>query len=263
MKWWKVFAVAAVLLGVAATANGDSNTYNYQTPGSGSVNFNVKNGAVVDAYGNAKVVESFPQMDANLQFQDLIVRDATTSFLAFGAADSCSPVDTHRIRLGMLLIDASPAATTFDTTSVIRLAVQIRTHLNGQVDSSSVFPLYQYGRTDLGAVTTTASQMDTSVVGHLVSAAPIPNRLATPQAGQAWSGEFVVEISAKRSGIYNNVAVNGHTFYYPNGIALPLSSLFGREVYSPWTSVRVRYMSSSVGAPANARVRIHLVGTPL
>ena len=92
---------------------------------------------------------------------------------------------------------------------------------------------------------------------------PLTAYLATPGVTGPWSSEFVVTISAVRSGIYNNVAINGHTYYYPNGIAVPLSSILGREIYSPWTSIRVRNLTSSSTTVTSARVRVHLVGTPL
>ena len=61
-KWMKIAAGALALLVVAATASGDSNTYNYQD--NGTAKFNTRNGAVVDASGNAKVVDATPNRDA-------------------------------------------------------------------------------------------------------------------------------------------------------------------------------------------------------
>jgi hypothetical protein len=78
---------------------------------------------------------------------------------------------------------------------------------------------------------------------------------------------MAVLVSAKRNAHGNSVAINGHTFYYPSGIAIPLQSLFGRDLYSPYTSVRVRVMRVQKGAAnlatGTCAVTVHLVGTPL
>ncbi len=77
-KWLKVAGLAVVALLVAASASGDSNTYNYQTQG--GVNFNTRNGAIVDDNGIQKVVDA----DRDRDFSGVLpVLDATP--LAAGA----------------------------------------------------------------------------------------------------------------------------------------------------------------------------------
>jgi len=219
--------------------------------------------ATLDVSGNAYTREAFPALDQNLTFTNFIDNPG----LALGAADSnANPLDTHRMRLGMLLIKAVLGGTgTVDTTCVATISVQIRTHLNNQSDSSSVFPIYRYGI--VPAMQAILVAADTSVEGHLYSGVPITGVLATPSAQSSWSGEYTFYFSAKRNSHLNSIAVNGHTFYYPNGIAIPLSSLFGRDVYSPYTSVRVRLMRFQKGAASLAGgtldIKVSLVGTPL
>lgn len=213
--------------------------------------------------GSLQVAEASPAYDTAVGPFTLL--DNVT--LALGAADSNgTPVDTRRMRLGMLFIKANIQGTgTVDTTTVAQLAIQIRSHLNAGTDSASVFPIYHYGAVPVNVATAVAA--DTSSQGHLYSAVPFGDALATPQANTAWSGEYVVKINAKRNAHASSVAVNGHTFYYPNGIAIPLSSLFGRDIYSPYTSVRVRVLWVAKGAAVltggQVKVSAHLVGTPL
>jgi hypothetical protein len=216
-----------------------------------------------DASGNQYVREAFPIYSQTTQFENLI----NNAGLALGVADSnANPVDTRQVRLGMLLIKAWLAGTgTVDTTCVARIAIQIRTHLNNQADSASTFAIYRYGV--VPAMQATAFAADTSQEGHLYSGVPITEILATPSANTAWSGEYTFLVSGKRNAHGNGFAINGHTYYYPNGMAIPLATLFGREVYSPYTSVRVRVMTFQKGAAnlstGTVGIAVHLIGTPL
>lgn len=215
--------------------------------------------------GTLSTKEASPARDANLTFQD-IINNFGVSALAIGAADSSAVLDTHDMRLGMLLIKAAVAGTgTVDTTVAVRIAVQLRTHLGGVDDSMSAFPIYLYGNSPLGAAGT--AHVDTTVQGHIYNATSLTGLSATPTAWTAWSGEQTILIHAKRNAHGSSIAINGHTHYYPNGIAIPLSSIFGRDIYSPYTSVRIRVMSAHKGAAtfstATVFVAAHLVGTPL
>lgn len=240
------FAVLALLV-VAASASGDSNTYNYQ--GSGPY-FNPKSGQIVDATGNAKVVDAFPNRDQNFTFSNII----NNSSLAAGAGDSSAILDTHQMRVGMLLIKCTgiTGLSGVDTTGAktIRLAVQVRTHLDGGSDSLSTFVVYPYGSTGMGV--TAGASPDSSVTGHLAGGG-----LGTT-ANIPWSGEQVVQFMATRQARNNGQVVSRQVWYYPNGIAIPLSSFFGRDFYSPYTSVRVVNLT----APT-VKVSVSLVGSPL
>ena len=146
-----------------------------------------------------------------------------------------------------------------DTATTVRLIVQIRTHRGGVDDSLHTYGIYEYGAVPLMNATTLVS--DTSVVGHIYKAVPITGILATPSSNTAWSGEFVVLVSRNRVGPGaggQDVAMGGRTYTYPNSIAIPLNSIFGREIYSPYTSIRIRNASTTT-----CTVSYYLTGTPL
>lgn len=125
-KWLKVAGLAVVALLVAASASGDSNTYNYQTQG--GVNFNTKSGQVVDASGNAKVVDADRDRDLVLGQNSII--NATISS---ASAESSITFPVGNAKHITVWIKASPAVGT-DAL----LAVGLRLHLSSSSDSNSV-----------------------------------------------------------------------------------------------------------------------------
>ena len=218
-----------------------------------------------DASGNLSVVDASRDRDASFELRGIINRFGGTA-LAVGAADSSEVQDTRHMRLGMLVLKAVVAGTgTVDTTVAVRIAVQIRTHLGGVDDSSSTAAIYFYGNSPLGAAGT--AHVDTTVQGHIYNATSLTGVSATPTAWTSWSGEQTFIIHAKRNAHGDAFAINGHTHYYPNAIAIPLASLFGREPYSRYTSVRIRVMSAHKGAAtfstATLFVEASLIGSPL
>jgi hypothetical protein len=215
---------------------------------------------VVDTQGRLYTAEQFPGYDQNMTFRNVIVNAS----LAAGIGDSnVTPLDTHRMRLGTLLIQATPLSVTgADSLNIVRLGFEIRSNLDGNVDSLSTFGFYMYGRSDQGAAVAAASQIDTSAVGQLFNAVNL-----TASENSTYSGEFVVAVAINRIGCgpSANGTMGQRTFSYPNGIAIPLSSIFGRDIYSPYTTIRVRNLGTSGATPTNRSVRltVHLVGTPL
>ena len=255
---WKWTVVCVLLLFAVAVAVADYNVQN-----KGSYYNNAPTGLRTNSTGSLLTQEVAPAMDANLTFSSII---NNTSGLALAGADSSEILDTRRMRLGTLLLKGYVSGTgTVDTTVVLRLGIQIRTHLNGGSDSSSTFAIYQYGT--VPANVATAAAADTSQQGHIYAGLPLTAINTTPSAITAWSGEATVLVSAKRNAHGNSIAINGHTYYYPSGIAISLESLFGRAIYSPYTSVRVRLMTAQKGAAGLATAtfiyQMHLVGTPL
>ena len=179
-------------------------------------------------------------MDANLTFNSII--DPST--LAAGAADSSAVLDTHRMRLGTLLFKVVPGT---GVSTHYRLAVQVRIHLNGADDSLSTFSVMRdFGGDGLARASTAGA--DTSAGGHYI----------TGSATVPWSGEFVVSAARNRNAPGSGVAAVA--FSYPSGIAVPLSNFYGRDIWAPYISVRVRNISS--GAFSGV-VTVHLVGSPL
>jgi hypothetical protein len=209
------------------------------------------------------MTNSAPAQDQNLTFASII----SNASLALGASDSSAILDTHAMRLGTLLFKCSNGTTTGteDTTVTWRVAFQIRTHLNGAADSSSTFAFYEYGNSSIGATATTPG--DTTAQGHLLTGTPTTALNATPDANTPWSGEYTLVIAAKRFAHAQAISVNGHTYYYPSGIAIPLSSIFGRDIYSPYTSIRVRVMTcekaNAAFATGGLAITVSLIGTPL
>lgn len=213
----------------------------------------------LDANGNIYNQDASRDRDNNLTFANIVAlgTPAGTSALAGGAADSSAVLDTHAMRLGTLLIRAYPATSSsaVDTSTTVRLIFSVRTHLAGASDSMSVFNIYHYG--EVPVMNATSLVADTSVIGHIYNAVPITAVLATPSPQTAWSGEFTVLVSRSRNGM-NQLTLGSHKFQYPAGIAIPLSSLFGRDVYSAFTSVRVRNASTT-----SCDVFVSLIGSPL
>ncbi len=225
-------AFCALALLVPGRAFADNNVIDH-----GTYLANGATGAKVDANGSALTSESAPAMDANLTFANVI----QNSSLAVGAADSSAVLDTHRMRLGVLLFKIVPST---GTGVITRLAVEVRLHLNGASDSSSTFPIYLDAFN--AGLARASGAADTAGAGHFI----------TGSATALYSGEFSVGANSGRNAPGNAVAAVAWT--YPNGIAIPLSNLYGREVWAPYISVRVRNMVGPTCA-----VTVSLVGTPL
>lgn len=198
--------------------------------------------------GSAYVTESSKDRDYVHLWQDVIGNASTGFSLAIGAADSTDnamPIDVHAYRYLNLLID--PTITAGDTNTVVRLAFQFRECMNGNQDSTSLFPLYMYGQTYAG----TTAGPDTSAAGHLFRG----------NAGLAWSGEYEVTIANNRGQVGNSISVNGRLFYYPNNIDIPLDTFFGRPVRFNNLSIRVRNMGYVATAQsATLTGHLHLLG---
>lgn len=193
-----------------------------------------------------------PTSDATLAAQTVITKPSiiVNASLAAGAGDTSQVLDVHTARHMKLLIKATPLGAGADTITVIRLIFQFRECWNAQVDSMSLFPEYSYAQVAGPGISATAA--DTAAAGHLFGGNDF-----TP-----WSGEYDVYISSKRSAHASSVAVNGHTWYYPNGISLPLDSVFGREARFNQLQVRVRNGSSAASAGGGKAVSltVHLLG---
>ena len=192
-----------------------------------------------DASGNASVVEQYPIPDMTISQANIIYNAA----LIVGAADSSAVLDVHRMRHGMLLFKITPSV---GAGRINRIAVQVRAHLGGGNDSLTTFAFYPYGQSDQGAQATIASQTDTTTVGHLI----------TGSASAPYSGEFTIVANGVRNS--TGAAGAGQAYAYPNGIAIPIESLFGRTFWAPYMSVRVRNLVGPTCA-----ITVHLVGSAL
>lgn len=93
----------------------------------------------------------------------------------------------------------------------------------------------------------TGVNIDTLMVGHIW-----PGSASVP-----WSGEWVLAVDPLRNAPNNGIAVGANVFTYPNGIAVPLSNLYGRDFYADYISVRVRNIGGQT-----AKVSVTLIGSP-
>lgn len=142
-KWLKVAGLAAVALMVAASASGDSNTYNYQTQG--SVNFNPKSGQVVDNTGAAIVnLNNAPQdyelISANF-LSSLFFNAGGTQISGTVTVDSSAAVDVSGYSRLALLIEP----TLDDSATCAAIGIKIRVGINTGVDSNSVYQVLTRG----------------------------------------------------------------------------------------------------------------------
>lgn len=232
----KLVLALGAMVALAGVSRADFNTLF-----KGTYYQNATSGARVTSSGHETVQEQDPPMDANLTFAP--EQCISTASLTVASACSSGVMDTHRMRLGSIFIKCTQSA--LGANRLSRLAISFRGHLNGADDSTSTFPLFMYGRSDMG-VTALASQLDTTSSGHLV----------TGGAANPWSGEYIIVVDHNRDAPAVSVAATA--FSYPNGLWIPLSSLLGRDVYSPYTSIRVRNLSGPT-----VSLQVSLVGTPL
>lgn len=242
----RILSLAALALLVAGTAIGQTvsqdggkmRTYNAQplmlmnrADSTGSL-------LTSDGTGAAKVTIQGMDRNANRVIRDIIANTGLGT-----GTDSSIVEDTHDLQHMTLWIKATPAA---GTGNVLRLAVQIREHLDGLTDSLNTFVWYPQGISPLLGNGVIAAASDSLVFGHLL----------TGSATAPWSGEFVVVVNGNRSAPADGVAAT--VFSYPNGIAIPLDNLYGRNAMAPNLSVRVRVIAGNC-----AKLNMHLAGTPL
>ncbi len=178
-----------------------------------------------DSDGNLLTKEQAPLTTANAIHSSII-----SASLAAAAADSSDVITVRGLRHMKLLIKAVPGGTGAQGT-IVKMAVQVRTHLNGVADSSSTFAEYPL---TMIATLNSATAADTLSLGHLaIGSATVP-----------WSGEFLVQTNNNRNAPGNAVAAI--LFHYPNGAAISLDNVYGRDFWADYLSVRVRNIHASV-----------------
>lgn len=238
-KWVRIVAVAVVALLVAASASGDSNTYNYQD--NGTAKFNPKSGQRVDASGNAQVVDADRDRDLVMGqysiINTLLGSANRTDSLGYGA-DSCIVMPIGNARHVTLWVDAKTT-----TAKDVRLAVQFRVHYSGLADSTmtaTVMPSQMFG---YGSARTFTASSDS--IGDIVAAAMGQARsnevLLVWRAAGGFGGSAAAEWSAPRAKLL--------TYEVPAGVGA-------------YFSVRVRNLSagyavtSTTNATVNGPIRV-------
>lgn len=105
-KWLKVAGLAVVALLVAASASGDSNTYNYQD--NGTAKFNPKSGQRVDASGNAQTVDA--DRDRDLDYYATLVNAVALDTATAVSVVYSGVVDLRNFSNANLVIHVIPTA---------------------------------------------------------------------------------------------------------------------------------------------------------
>ena len=159
--------------------------------------------------------------------------------MATTGSDSSGVLNVAPYRYLKLLLKVTPRGNAAGV-STTRLAIQFRECMNGLTDSSSAFPEYQYANMIAGQASGNA---DTLNFGHLV----------TGSATVAWSGEYVVSFTANRNAPGNSAAAVAWS--YPNGIAIPLDSFYGRPARFNYLQVRIRNLTTVA-----CDYQVHLLG---
>ena len=245
MKWWKVFAVVAVLLGVAATASGDSNTYNYQT--NGGVNFNVKSGQVVDASGNAKVVDA--SRDRDLDYYATVINAATmdTATTQYSGIVDLRKYSSANVILHVIFGAAD--TTVSNTVDYAISAFPVPTQSYDWTGYGVPVPAFPWGNhTQAGA---SVGSMSDTLAGFW--------NLSSRTSAQMFVGERLVRLVARptafpvSSGGTHNVAVNiaaGTT------VSVPLSSLLAPGQRCRFLGIQLRCVSRASAAAPTIRVDV-------
>lgn len=243
----KIAVGALALLVVAATASGDSNTYNYQGD---AVKFNTKSGQIVDASGNAKVVDADRDRDLAMgQFSiinTLLGSANRTDSLTYGA-DSSIAFPVGNARHVTLWLDAKTT-----TAKDVRVAVQFRLHYSATMDSvntAAVMPTQMFGYgagLDVPAQSDSLGDVFAAATGH----ARPSETLVVWRAAGGFGGSAAAEWSAPRGKIL--------TYEVPAGVGA-------------YFSVRVRNLSAgyAITSTTNAtnsgpiRIAVHYKASAL
>lgn len=156
-------------------------------------------------------------------------------------AESTAIIDVGRFfRIG-LMIRAIPAGG--DTTTPIRLAVQIRAHLdNSAEDSTNTFYWMPH------AVSASISTPDSFVTKYTTSAPPAGAGVGV------WPGEMIVAFNDPARG--RGAMKSNEFFGAPDGCYIPLIATKGDIFWAPYMSVRVRVLQ----AAANPKIVMSLIG---
>lgn len=209
----KIAAGALALLVVAATASGDSNTYNYQD--NGTAKFNTRSGQIVDASGNAKVVDADRDRDYVLSY-DNIIADTTAVYMA----DSSAIYNTAAAGKLFLLVRVTGFGVT--ANAFAKLAFEVRTHssLTG-ADSVSTFIWDPTPRSQ------STSESDSLTYGSTVA----PTTFALTST----------DIQAVLNSDLNVASKWGR----PHTLVIPLVSTTGQWYWGEYTSIKYRVLASS------------------
>lgn len=169
---------------------------------------------------------------ARLDFRDgsVPIIDATCA-----AASACS---SNVVNMGSYRLQAIGVTMSGNVNASVRIAIQVRVHLNQQSDSSSVLPFMH--RTPGPQVA-----IDTSLAYNSI-AAPLVNGIGR--------SEFAINLTDDRL----QAAVFGAR---PNAYVM-LKDILGTEFWAPYISVRLRVVNTPTALASPATFRVYLFGAP-
>ena len=213
VKWLKVGALAVVALLVAASASGDSNTYNYQ--GTGPY-FNPKSGQKVDATGNAQVVDADRDRDYVVSY-DNIIADTTATYMADSSAVYATG-SANRLYLYVRVTGFTGGV----ASAFSKLAIEVRSHTNGLSDSTNTFVWDPTPRS-----ATATSEADSITFGS--ATAPTTATLVSTDLQAILTADMQVASKWGR----------------PHTLVIPLVSSTGSWYWGEYTSVKYRVLAAS------------------
>ena len=213
VKWMKIAVGALALMAVAATASGDSNTYNVQ--GSGPY-FNPGSHQRVDATGNAQIVDADRDRDYVLAY-DNIIADTTATYMA----DSSAIYSTAAAGRLYLLVRVT-GFTGGVASAFSKLGIEVRSHssLTG-ADSVTTFIWDPSPRSQ------STSESDSLTYGS--ATAPNTATLTSTDIQAVLSSDMQVASKWGR----------------PHTLVVPLVSTTGQWYWGEYTSIKYRVLAAS------------------
>lgn len=253
VKWLKVGALAVVALLVAASASGDSNTYNYQD--NGTAKFNPKSGQRVDATGNAQVVDA--GRDRDLDYYASVVNAVTIDTTKDACIAFSGVIDLRAYQRANLIIHLIPAAgdTVMNTISTYDFGITVH-----------ALPTQSYDWTGYGVPVTPNPSFAQSV--SLYGAAGTVDSLGfwtTPGTSQliTFPGEVMVRLKnfyATRTSalsMYYQTGGSNAQFYLGRTVSYPLSYFLAPGQGRPrFVGIRVRAIARTFATAPTVRVDV-------
>ena len=237
----RILSIALLLSALAGAAWAASNV---QAQNGGYVN--AKTGAAINSTGAALVDDAARDRD-NWTVWTNAINDTATVGSAIGTssnpagaayqAESTAVLTTAPYRRIVLWLDVKPAAG--DTSTVIRVAVQIRKHTSALADSASMGAWAEWANVNAIAnpdSVTNASGVSGWPSGNL--ALPLPNE-------RVFSFSPVIGLGGQASRMANSG---------PRMLTIDVVGSHGEVFWSPYTSVRVRVL----GGARKPRIVMHV-----
>lgn len=260
MKFAKMFALAAALVAVSAIVSAHAVPLFSPTGVQDVVQlpdgtyYNVAGHFSCDNAGHPLTSDAYRDRDNWIVYTNAIndtisigallnARQAAGSTNAGFCAESTTVYPCASYKKFTLMLRVIPGSgATGDTTSNIRLAVEVRKHIAQVADSASTFVWSGWNTSPTYAATDSIGQ------GYGPTISSSPGTVAL------YPGEHLIVFNPKQRGDRNT----DYFFGPPDGIALDLVDSKGQWFWAPYISVRVRVLSGSATVANKPRVIMHL-----